>query len=113
MSQAVGSTPTARVAAATARGARLLDRPRLTDRLRGLVGSPLTVLSAPAGYGKSVVLDQWAVRHASVAVARVYLRAGDDAHRLTTRLAAALPELGAGLRRALPARVAGNGPGLG
>ncbi|HEX6419814.1 MAG TPA: LuxR C-terminal-related transcriptional regulator [Acidimicrobiales bacterium] len=41
------------------------------------------------------------------------LRADDDAHRVTARLAAALPRLGAGLARSLPARRAVDGPGLG
>jgi LuxR family transcriptional regulator, maltose regulon positive regulatory protein len=112
MSQAVGSAPTTRVAAAVPRNAGLLDRPRVTDRLRGLVGGALTLLSAPAGYGKSVVLDQWAVRHASAPIARVHLLAGDDAHRVTARLVAALPELGTALPH-LPERLAGDGPGLG
>lgn len=114
VSHAEGSAPTARVPAATARGAHLLDRLRLTDRLRDLVSGPLTVLSAPAGYGKSVVLDQWSARHASAPVARLHLRADDDAGRVTGRLAAALSRVGAGgLGRDLTARGAADGPGLG
>jgi LuxR family maltose regulon positive regulatory protein len=37
----------------------LLERRRLLDRLRG-AGTPLVLLQAPAGYGKSVLLAQWA-----------------------------------------------------
>lgn len=113
VAQVVGSTMAGGRSTATGRADRLLDRPRLTDRLRRLTGGPLTVVSAPAGYGKSVLLDQWAVRHGSTAVARVRLRAGDDAHRFVARLTAALPHLGAGFERDLPARQTADGPGLG
>jgi LuxR family maltose regulon positive regulatory protein len=34
-------------------------RPRLTERLNAASGSPLTVLSAPAGFGKTTVLAEW------------------------------------------------------
>jgi LuxR family maltose regulon positive regulatory protein len=37
----------------------LVERPRLVERLRGGAG-PLVLLSAPSGYGKSVLLAQWA-----------------------------------------------------
>jgi LuxR family transcriptional regulator, maltose regulon positive regulatory protein len=38
---------------------RLLDRPRLLKRLRK-PGTPVVLLNAPSGYGKSVLLAQWA-----------------------------------------------------
>jgi LuxR family transcriptional regulator, maltose regulon positive regulatory protein len=37
----------------------LVDRPRLIRRLQG-VATPVVLLNAPSGYGKSVLLSQWA-----------------------------------------------------
>jgi LuxR family transcriptional regulator, maltose regulon positive regulatory protein len=37
----------------------LVDRPRLIKRLEG-AGTPVVLLNAPSGYGKSVLLTQWA-----------------------------------------------------
>jgi len=42
--------------------AHLVDRQRLYDRLDELVTDPLTVVVAPAGFGKSVLLASWATR---------------------------------------------------
>lgn len=38
-------------------------RPRLVDALESGADKPLTLVSAPAGYGKSVLVAQWAARH--------------------------------------------------
>ncbi len=38
----------------------LVDRPRLERRLTGADGAPLAMLVAPAGYGKTTLLRQWA-----------------------------------------------------
>ena len=40
--------------------AGLVRRPRLTDRLRSAADVPLVLLSAPAGYGKTTLLLEWA-----------------------------------------------------
>ena len=34
-------------------------RPRLHDRLSGGIGSALTLVSAPAGFGKTTLLAEW------------------------------------------------------
>src|SRR5436190_12914725 len=38
----------------------LVPRPRLARRLLGSADAPLALLIAPAGYGKTTVLSQWA-----------------------------------------------------
>ncbi len=40
--------------------AKLLSRPRLIERLKECSGHKLTVICAPAGYGKTTALSQWA-----------------------------------------------------
>jgi LuxR family maltose regulon positive regulatory protein len=37
----------------------LVSRPRLTDRLDQSLACALTVISAPAGYGKTTLLSEW------------------------------------------------------
>ena len=37
----------------------LLPRPRLVERLQGGLTRKLTLVSAPAGYGKTMLLAQW------------------------------------------------------
>ncbi len=50
-----------------------VERPRLVERLSALAGYPITLLIAPAGYGKSVVLRQY-LRSLREAHARFALR---------------------------------------
>jgi LuxR family maltose regulon positive regulatory protein len=38
----------------------LVSRPRLVDRLRSAAHAPLLLLTAPAGYGKTTLLGEWA-----------------------------------------------------
>ena len=38
----------------------LVSRPRLTERLNGDLNRKLTLISAPAGFGKSTLLSEWA-----------------------------------------------------
>ena len=40
-------------------GPRLVQRPRLTQRLNDALTRPLTLLSAPAGFGKTTLLVEW------------------------------------------------------
>ena len=47
-----------------------VPRPRLVDRLSLGIHRPLTLVSAPAGYGKTMLLDAWAARYAGPAVIR-------------------------------------------
>jgi len=58
---------------------RIVRRPRLVERLqRGLEG-PLTLISAPAGYGKTTLLSEWRAGRASdFPVAWLSLDPGDD-----------------------------------
>jgi ATP/maltotriose-dependent transcriptional regulator MalT len=74
---------------------RFVERPRLMARLCDGARAPLTVITAPAGYGKSVLLGQWAAcRHAG-RIALVTLRAGDDGPGPRAGLVAAVRQLGA------------------
>src|SRR4051812_19082508 len=70
-----------------------VSRPRLTEWMEERVRGALTVLVAPAGYGKSVVVDQWAAEHRGTRVARVRFRPGDDRAQTTARLTAAFAGL--------------------
>src|SRR4051794_1072169 len=55
-----------------------LVRPRLAERLARGTGSALTLVSAPAGFGKTTVLTQWLAGAPGPAVAWVSLDEGDD-----------------------------------
>jgi LuxR family transcriptional regulator, maltose regulon positive regulatory protein len=55
----------------------LLPRPRLLERLAAGMGQELTLVCAPAGFGKTSLLGDWA-RHARQPVAWLSLDAGDD-----------------------------------
>src|SRR5829696_7299374 len=71
----------------------LVPRPRLTDRLEREPGRRLTLLSAPAGFGKTTLLNEWFGRSANGgrSVAWVSLDEGDnDPVRFLSYLIAAL-----------------------
>jgi LuxR family transcriptional regulator, maltose regulon positive regulatory protein len=55
----------------------LVPRPRLAERLDEGLGRGLVLVCAPAGYGKTVLLADWA-RHARCPVAWLSLDAGDN-----------------------------------
>src|SRR2546423_6585082 len=80
-------------------GAQLVRRPQLAARLtQGAVG-PLTLVSAPAGFGKTTLLAQW-LAQSGMPVAWLSLEAGDNEPvRFLSYLIAALqtldPHLGA------------------
>ena len=80
-------------------------RPRLTERLRRVAGRRLTLLSAPAGFGKTTALCEWLASRAGAAgavgagpaVAWVTLDEGDDdPARFVSYLLAALREAAPG-----------------
>lgn len=72
-----------------------LHRRRLIERVRGARDHPVTLLAAPAGYGKTVLLAQWLAEAQSPRVAWVSLDAGDnDPNRLWTHVTAALERAG-------------------
>jgi LuxR family transcriptional regulator, maltose regulon positive regulatory protein len=70
-----------------------LHRPRLLSFLKDITGYALTLVSAPAGFGKSSLLAEWAVQ-AEYPVAWLSLDSGDnDPARFLTYLGAALDSL--------------------
>src|SRR5918992_4268917 len=76
----------------------LVPRPRLTDRLEQEPGRRLTLLSAPAGFGKTTLLNEWFGGRADGGrpVAWVSLDEGDnDPVRFLSYLVAALRMTGA------------------
>jgi LuxR family maltose regulon positive regulatory protein len=77
----------------------LVSRPRLTERLdEGLrLGRKLTLVSAPAGFGKTTLVSAWvrAVRESPLRVAWLSLDEGDnDPARFLAYLAATLQTVG-------------------
>jgi LuxR family maltose regulon positive regulatory protein len=56
---------------------RSVSRPRLTDRLDEGLAHRLTIISAPAGFGKTTLLSEW-VHHTSCPVAWLSLDHGDN-----------------------------------
>ena len=78
-----------------------IARQRLTDRLDAAIRSPLTVVSAPAGFGKTTLVGSWlasaAANGSSVAWLSLDHRDNDPALFWTyvvTAMRAAVPELG-------------------
>lgn len=93
-------------------GEEILNRPRLIDLLLRPRERALTLISAPAGYGKTTLLLQW-LRIASSPVAWLTLAPEDD-HPVTflSRIIAAIDQVFPGaadpLRQMLEARVTPN-----
>jgi LuxR family maltose regulon positive regulatory protein len=72
-----------------------IDRPRLLQRLDETARSQLLLIAAPAGYGKTTLVTQWAAGRDPSTVAWVRLeRADDDPTRLWSRLVAAVELVG-------------------
>ena len=68
----------------------LIPRPRLLSRLDLGLELPLTLVIAPAGYGKTTLVRQWAERQ-SIPVAWLTLDPGDaDGRRFVTHLLTAI-----------------------
>jgi len=87
-----------------------VERPALRRRLDEGLSLPLTLLVAPAGSGKTVLLQEWAESHPSLRLAWIDVEPADDDAigffgRLRARLAAVSPELGPSRR---PSAVAGS-----
>src|SRR5512136_3278531 len=69
----------------------LVPRPRLTARLNECMAHPLTLVSAPAGYGKTTLMSEWrAGVGRSIPAAWLSLDTNDDdpAHFLTCLIGA-------------------------
>jgi ATP/maltotriose-dependent transcriptional regulator MalT len=90
----LGPEPARGPCAAGRPGPPRVVRPRLVRRLEAAVEHPLTVLTAPAGSGKSVLVDQWRAGQRRARVGCVAFQPGDDARRAAARLTAGLASLG-------------------
>jgi LuxR family transcriptional regulator, maltose regulon positive regulatory protein len=89
----------AKLAAPRARGG-LVERPRILRALDAGEEAALTLVAAPAGYGKTTAVREWCAKRAP-ALAWVTLDAGDDDPvRLWTYLATAVDRVRGGLGRA-------------
>ncbi len=72
-----------------------VERDRLLDQLDEAVTRPLTLLAAPAGFGKTTILAQWLDRRGSGKACWVSLDAGDnDPARLWSHMVIALERAG-------------------
>ena len=81
----------------------LVPRPRLSERLREGMGRKLTLISAPAGFGKTTLLSEWRMIHleSERALAWVSLDGGDnDPARFLSYLVGALRTVEAGVGEA-------------
>jgi LuxR family maltose regulon positive regulatory protein len=90
--------------------AQRVARSRLVDGLRGVETHALTLISAPAGFGKTTLLAEW-IAHTSLSVAWLSLDQGDnEANRFLAYLAEALE----GVHEGVATRVRQNlkSPGL-
>ena len=91
-----------------------VSRPGLLDTLRAGSGRTLTLVCAPAGYGKTTLLAEWAQADVARRFAWVSLDAGDvEPERFWTHVAAALSGVDPGVTaatvagmRARPSRIA-------
>ncbi len=78
----------------------LIPRPRLTARLGDGLAHPLTLISAPAGYGKTTLFSEWRASEAGRAFPLAWLapdEGDNDTSRFLTYLIAALATLNPGL----------------
>src|SRR5689334_13888180 len=78
-------------------GRAVIDRPRLSQTMLTMEPAPVTLLTAPPGYGKTTLAAQWAdrLRYAGFTVAWLALDDDDDEpHSLLAYVAASLAEAG-------------------
>ena len=88
-----------------------IDRTRLVDAMMRAVRHPVTLVAAPAGYGKTTLVTQWLHTPGLPTTAWVSLDSGDnDANRLWSHVAAALERAGCVLPVADPVRVLDGTP---
>jgi len=77
----------------------MLRRARLLEMLDGEGGTPLTVLNAAVGYGKTTLVRSWCIERPEAVIWITLDPVDDDAARLWTHLATGLERLGQGLGR--------------
>src|SRR3954452_8162888 len=88
---------------------RWVDRPRLIAALHRAAEGPLTLVAAPAGYGKTTLVAQWVSQLTDRATAWVsFDQADNDPVRLWTHVITALTRAGCHLEVEVPAFVASN-----
>lgn len=81
----------------------LAPRPRLVRRLNQGLELPLTLVSAPAGYGKTTLLSEWRLSNPDYPLAWISLDDEDnDPERFLSYLDAALESLKPGLAKVAP-----------
>jgi LuxR family maltose regulon positive regulatory protein len=94
--------------------ATAVPRPTLVQRLDAAATTKkLTLLLAPPGYGKTVLLAQWSAAHPDRRLAWLTAEAADDAVRFARHLCAALSRVDGRPREALLDRVEDSGRRLG
>ena len=87
----------------------LVSRPRLLDQLDRFATASLTLVDAPVGFGKTVLVESWLARRGG-AVAWVSLEAADnDPVRLWTYVASSVDRIRSGLGRGALARLRSPG----
>ena len=98
--------------AAPRQRAEIVDRPRLLQALDAGDGVPVTLVAAPAGYGKTTAVRTWCASR-QVAIAWVTLDAGDnDPMRLWTYAATAVDRVREGLGRGALQRLRAGGSAI-
>jgi LuxR family maltose regulon positive regulatory protein len=70
-----------------------LHRDRLDRRLEVASSGRLTLLTAPAGYGKSTAVEHWAAQHERMPIVTIRLTQGDGLEAIAEKLIAALATL--------------------
>src|SRR5919198_3754508 len=83
-------------------GDGLIARPALVRRLNGARGMPVVLLAAPAGYGKTSVLSEWARRDGRSFAWAVMREADNDPDHLAKTIAGALEDADLADDSALP-----------
>ena len=84
-----------------ARRANVVPRPRLIDRLNAGLSGKLTLISAPAGFGKTTLVSEW-LAHVDRPIAWLSLDDADnDPARFLAYIVAALQTVEAGLGAAV------------
>lgn len=88
-----------------------VQRDRLIEVMDRAARHPVTLVAAPAGYGKTTLVAQWLNGRPGQSAAWLSLDSGDnDPDRLWTHVAVALERSGVGLPVSEPARVVGGDP---
>jgi LuxR family transcriptional regulator, maltose regulon positive regulatory protein len=91
---------------------RMLRRARLLEMLDGDGGSPLTMIDAAVGYGKTTLLRSWCAERPERVIWLTLDAADDDPVRLWTHLATGVERVGQGLGDRALSRLQARGTGV-